>query len=123
MKEPKNETEKVDEFMKNLKHDFKKEIEEVRKIILKADSKLMERVKWNAPSFFYKYDFAAFNLHEKNKAMLVLIFPKGIVGDDLGVTEGDYKDRRLMYFQNMDDVKSKKSAIEKIVKQWIALVD
>ena len=35
--------------------------------------------------------------------------------------EGDYKDRRMMYFANMKDITAKKSELEKILKQLIKL--
>jgi flagellar motor switch protein FliG len=56
----------VVEYMNNLEHPLKKEIEEVRKIILSANKQITEHIKWNAPSFcFNNEDRVAFNLHGK----------------------------------------------------------
>ena len=41
----------VVEFLNNLEHPLKNEIEEVRKIILSVDEQITEHIKWNAPSF------------------------------------------------------------------------
>lgn len=117
-----NQTEKVDAFMAQLEHPFKAEVEAVRAIILIAGKQLYERVKWNAPSFFYKEtDFAAFNLHQQAFLQLILLFPKGIVTDPSNIMEGDWKDRRQVKFYSMDDVKKKKKALEGIVGEWIKL--
>ena len=57
--------------MARLEHPLKAEIHAVRAIILKANRKIAERVKWNTPS----------------------------------------------------DVKSKRSALEKVVNEWVQLID
>lgn len=44
----------VDEFMAGLEQPLKAEIETVRAIILDADKRITERIKWNAPSFYLR---------------------------------------------------------------------
>jgi len=46
--------------MSNLKAEVKSEIEAVRKIIKNASPKLKERIKWNAPSYYYLQDMLTF---------------------------------------------------------------
>lgn len=118
-----NATEKVNELMDNLEHPLKAEIEGLRVIIKNANSKIAERVKWNAPSYFYIADMAAFNLHTTKFAQIIFIFPKGIVNDSTGLFEGEWKDRREARFYTMEDVKSKKAALEKMVNDWVNLMD
>lgn len=113
----------VDEYMRKLKHPYKEEIESIRQIVAGAGSKLAERVKWNAPSFYYKEDFAAFNLRAQGCVMLVLLFPRKMVEDKTGLLEGDWKDRRLARFYSKQDILKKKSALTRIVKQWVKLMD
>ena len=116
-------TEAVNEYMLKLEHPFKAEIEAIRKIILSASGKMAERVKWNAPSFYYKEDLAAFHIREQKRVHLVLVFPKGIVEDESKLLEGDYKDRRMAYFYSMEDVLKKKPALEEIVRKWVELAE
>lgn len=112
----------VDAYMRDLDHPFKAEIEAVRRIILGASDKLAERIKWNAPSFYYKEDFGAFNLRANEFAHLILLFPGGAGMDDrTGLLEGKHKDRREAKFHGMDDVKSKQGSLQKLVKRWVAL--
>lgn len=63
-----------------------------------------------------------FNLHAKDRVHLVC--HNGIIlPDPSGLLEGDYKDRRMAYFQDMDDVDQKRPALEAAVKDWIRLMD
>jgi uncharacterized protein YdhG (YjbR/CyaY superfamily) len=66
-----NKTAEVNAFIKQLDHPLKAEIEAVRAII-KSNHKIAERVKWNAPSFFYK-DYLA-TIHVKATKHVHLIF-------------------------------------------------
>ena len=114
----------VDSYMRDIDHPFKAEMEAVRAIILGASDKLAERIKWNAPSFYYKEDLGAFHPRATEYAHLILLFPGGEGMDDTsGLLEGNHKDRREARFHSLDDVKAKKPALEKLVKRWVALRD
>jgi uncharacterized protein YdhG (YjbR/CyaY superfamily) len=116
-------TEAVNEYMAKLEHPFKAEIQAIRKIVLNANSKMAERVKWNAPSFYYQLDFGAFHIRETKHVHLVLVFPKGIPQNENPLLQGDYKDRRMAYFYSMEDVLAKKPLLEKVVNDWVELVE
>lgn len=113
----------VSEFMQQLEHPLKAEIEALRKIIKEADPKIAERVKWNAPSYYYKLDIAAFNLRQTKFVQLILIFPKGLIKDTSGLLLGDWKDRREARFANMEEVHAKAAALQKVVREWVKLVE
>jgi len=66
-------TDAVNDYMNQLDHPQKAEIEAVRSIILKANPKIAEHVKWNVPSFYYKDDLAAFHLRPKGFIQLVIV--------------------------------------------------
>jgi hypothetical protein len=110
-------------LMAGLTHPRKAEVEALRKIIKSANPKLNERVKWNAPSYFYKADFASFNLHQEAFVQLIILFPHGLIADDSGLLLGDWKDRREARFQDMKDVKAKAAALTRVVNQWVAATD
>lgn len=112
-----------DELMAVNDYPLKAEVEALRTIIKNANSKIAERVKWNAPSYYYIEDFAAFNLRQTKFVQLILIFPKGLLKDDYGILLGDWKDRREARFENMADVEAKKSALENVVNDWVELID
>jgi uncharacterized protein YdhG (YjbR/CyaY superfamily) len=116
---PANKTEAVDEFMAKLDHPFKAEVQAVRDIIKGVDQDVTEEIKWNAPSFSYKGSYlVTFNLHANKHVHLVFHNP-AIVEVESGLLEGDYKDRRMAYFSDMNDVEAKKQALEKVVEELI----
>jgi uncharacterized protein YdhG (YjbR/CyaY superfamily) len=118
---PVSRTDKVDEFLENLSHPRKAEVEAVRSIIKGVDKNIAEEVKWNAPSFNYKGEYlVTFNLRETERIHLVFHNPR-IPEVKSALLEGNYKDRRMLYFADMDDIKAKKTALEKILKQLIKL--
>ena len=129
-----SESDKVDEYMKRLKHPLSDVVEALRQIILKTDPKIGEEVKWNAPSFFYTGEMEPFNPKEYRRYLVVfnlfkkdcirLVFWGGAkVKDTSGFLEGGYADgRRLAMFYGMNDVKSKQAKLQKIVKQQLKLL-
>jgi uncharacterized protein YdhG (YjbR/CyaY superfamily) len=118
---PVSRTDKVDEFLANLSHPFKAEVEALRSIIKGVDPNIAEEVKWNAPSFNYKGEYlVTFNLRETERIHLVFHNPK-IPEVKHALLEGNYKDRRMMYFADMHEIRAKKNELEKILKQLIKL--
>jgi hypothetical protein len=110
--------------MRDVDHPYKAEMEAVRSIILGASAKLAERIKWNAPSFYYKEDFAAFNPRASEFVHLIVLFPGGAGMDEHGnLLEGKHKDRREAKFHSMDDVTAKKPALERLVRRWVERQD
>lgn len=118
---PVSRTDKVDEFLENLSHPLKAEVEAVRSIIKGVDKNIAEEIKWNAPSFNYKGEYlVTFNLRETERIHLVFHNPR-IPEVKSALLEGNYKDRRMLYLTDMDDIQAKKTALEKILKQLIKL--
>ena len=114
----------VDAYMKNLEHPLKAEIEAVRGIILGANKKVAERVKWNAPSFYYKEDIAAFHPRARDCVHVVFVFPRGTMPSDrFGFLEGDYVDRRMARFRDMADVQANKAGLVRLVNHWVRAMD
>ena len=123
MSKQENQTAKVDEFLDKLDHPFKAEVQAVREIIKGVKSNITEQIKWNAPSFSYKGAYlVTFNLHAKHHVHLVFHNP-AIAQVKSGLLEGDYKDRRMVYFADMNDVKAKKGELEHVVEELVRLMD
>ena len=119
------DTEQIEAYLATLDHPHKAEIVTLRTIILNANDKIAERIKWKVPSFYYrdnpKHDLAAFHPRTTDAAHLVLVFPQGLVSDDTGLLEGDWKDRRMAKFYTPDDVQAKRPTLEAVVNAWVAL--
>jgi uncharacterized protein YdhG (YjbR/CyaY superfamily) len=116
-----NSTQKVDEFMEKLDHPFKAEVQAIREVIKNVNKDIMEEIKWNAPSFAYKGEYlVTFNLWEKKRIHLVFHNPY-ISKVKSKFLEGNYDHRRMTYFSNMNDIKAKQPALEKVLKDLIKL--
>ncbi len=114
----KNDTEAVNDYLKALQHPLKSEIETVRHIIKNSNSKINERIKWAAPSFFYKEDIVTFN-HRNIKCVQLVFHHKTVVEIKSPLLEGDYKDRRLLHFKNMDEVTTNSKELTRIMNELI----
>ena len=116
---PVSRTDKVDEFMEQLEHPFKAEVQTVRDIIKNVSKDITEEIKWKAPSFSYKGEYlVTFNLREARRIHLIFHNPL-IPRVQSNLLEGDYIDRRMVYFANMQDVKANKSALENVLRDLI----
>jgi uncharacterized protein YdhG (YjbR/CyaY superfamily) len=116
-----NKSAEVNAFMQELDHPLKAEIEAVRSIIKKANKKIAERVKWNAPSFFYIDDLATIHVKAQQHVMLIFHHPV-IVKIKSKLLEGDYKDRRMMYFNNMKEITARKKELTRIINELVKLM-
>jgi hypothetical protein len=129
-----SDQEQVTEHIKKLEPAFGKIIQTIRQIILSTDKAIGERIKWNNPGFYFTGEMKAFDPKEYKREIVVmnlykgrimLVFPSGAkVKDTSGLLEGDYKDgRRITVFKDMKDVKLKEKALQKVIKEWIKLID
>ena len=120
-KKPSDE-EQVKAYMNKLAPSVKKEIEVVRKIIKNASPKLSERIKWNAPSYYYIQDIVTFGPYKTHKLLLVFHHPF-VVKVKSQLLEGDYKDRRLVYFKNKAEAEKNKKELSRIINEIVKLID
>lgn len=115
----------VNQFMQQLDHPLKPELERLRTIILEADPRIQERIKWNGPSFHFRdIDMSAFNLRAPAYLLMVVVFHGGkMIDDNLGFLEGAYKDRRSARFSSMAHIEATRPALEQLVRRWLDLHD
>jgi hypothetical protein len=129
-----SDKEQVTQHIKKLEPAVGKIIEAIRKIILATDKEISEHIKWNNPSFYYNGEMKPFDPKEYKRDLIVmnlykgrimLVFPSGAkVKDTSGLLTGDYKDgRRLVIFTDMKDVKAKEKTLQKVIKDWLKLID
>ena len=129
-----SDTEQVTQHIQKLDPSIRDIIETLRKIILATDKEIGERIKWNNPSFYYTGEMKPFDPKEYKREIIVLnlfkkrimlVFPSGAkVNDKSGLLTGDYKDgRRIKVFEDMNDVKANEKKLQKVIKDWLKLVD
>ncbi|MGL4254847.1 DUF1801 domain-containing protein [Microbacterium sp.] len=90
----------------------------VRAVVLDADPRVTETIKWQAPTFVYRGNIASF--FPKAKAHVALMFHTGATLDDpTGLLEGDGAVSRVARFQDAEDLAAKKGALQGLIRAWI----
>lgn len=121
---PADRTKAMNEYMAHLKHPLKAEIAAVRAVIMQASSKIHERVKWDAPSFYYKQDLATFDLKSTKQVHLIVRFPEGTTIPESGALVAmDHENRHEVTFRNMTEVAAKKPALVQLVRDLVAAME
>lgn len=118
----------VDALLATLDHPQLDAIEALRFIILQADPRIGESVKWNAPSFHTTEHFATFHLRAKSGFQLVLhLGAKGrpdatvraTVADPHKLLQWKSADRAIIALRDLADVDAKRDALTHILRHWI----
>jgi hypothetical protein len=119
-----SDAEQVEQYMAALEHPMKAEIEALRGIIRGASPLLSERIKWNAPSYFYRDDIVTFGPPARKTDEILLVFHHPSVVDIAsGMLEGNYKDRRLATFKSMAEVEAGREELVGILGQIVARIE
>ena len=120
-------TEAVDEFLRKLDHPLKGVVEVIRGLILGADSRIAEGIKWNAPSFRTTEYFATTNLRLKGGIGVILHLgakvrdlPGGLaIEDPAKLLKWLARDRASVEFSGLEDLADKQEAFQNVIREWI----
>lgn len=125
---PADTTAAVDEFMTELVHPFKSEVQAIRQSIFGAAPGIAEGIKWKAPSYRTHEYFATTNLREKEGVGVILhlgakvreIEPAGLAIDDPArLLKWLAPDRAGVRFMSQSGFQSKKAAFENLIRSWV----
>lgn len=116
------DAEKVARYMDAFTHPLKKEMEAVREIIKNSNAGIGERIKWNAPSYYYIDDIVTFGPIKSDKILLVFHHPF-IEKVRSKILAGDYKGRRLVYLDSMKAIRANKKELERIINEITDFID
>jgi len=112
----------VDGWFRALEHPLKAEMERVREIVLGADDRISETIKWKTPTFVYEGNIASFN--PRAKAHVSLLFHTGAsIPGNHSLLEGGGETARYARFDDLDDVEAKRGQLEAVVRAWCAMKD
>ena len=99
-----------------------------KRIILEADPRIGEQIKWNAPSFGYAgADRVTMRLQPGDR--LQLIFHRGAkvrdsagfeFEDGSGLMEWVAPDRAVLTLRDLEDVRARRPVLQNVVPRWIA---
>jgi hypothetical protein len=110
----------VDAWFAAYDNPMKAVVQRVREIIMAADERMEETIKWQAPTFMYKGNLASFFPKAKQHASLMFHTGASIPGD-FPHLEGEGETARTMKFADLAETEARKEELESIVQAWIEL--
>lgn len=121
----------VETFLAELKHPLEREILLLRSIILAADPRITESIKWNAPSFSTTEHFATFHLRAKDAVQVVLhrgakprpgLLMRNTIADPAALLDWRSADRATVTFHDLQEVEARRKPFADIVREWVKFV-
>jgi hypothetical protein len=111
-----NRNRDMDRWLDRAHHPLDATMRRARDIILGADDRVTETIKWKTPTFAFKGNIASFN---PSKNHVSIMFHRGseIPGDHPRL-EGDGKLVRTMRFADLDDLEAGRGDLEAVVRAW-----
>lgn len=112
-----NKNPEVDLWLADYDNPMKPVVAAMRDCILRADPRITEAVKWQAPTFVYKGNIASF--FPKAKKHASLMFHKGAeIPGTFEHLEGDGREARAFKVLDLDDLAVKAAALSAICIAW-----
>jgi len=119
MSETNNESPEVTEWFDELDHPLKEAMMRLREIVLEADARMEESIKWSAPTFAYEGNLASFQ--PRAKKFVSLMFHRGSeIPGRHAILEGDASLVRIARFADLEDANKKQGELEAVVRDWCA---
>ena len=89
----------------------------IRDVILGADARVTEAIKWQSPTFVYRGNIASIN--PQAKAHVSLMFHRGAeISGDHPELQGGGDVARYMRFDSEDDVAARQDSLKAVVRAW-----
>jgi hypothetical protein len=111
-----NRNRDVDRWFEEQDHPLDAAMRRAREIILGADDRVTESIKWKTPTFAFQGNIASFN---PSKNVISVMFHRGaeIPGKHPRL-EGDGKLVRTMRFADVEEVERRRKDLERAVRAW-----
>lgn len=107
----------VDTWMQGYDNPMKPVVQRVREVILAADPRVAETIKWQSPTFTFRGNIASFN--PRSRQFVSLLFHTGAqIPGDQPLLEGGGDVARYARFTDLDDVESKRAALQGVIRAW-----
>jgi hypothetical protein len=120
----------VTNFLNELNHPFRQEIEHLRNLILTANNNLTENIKWNGPNYcFGNEDRITMRIQPITTKQIQVIFHCGakvqeqpkekLIQNNYEFLTWKTNDRAVAAFKTMQDIENGKTDLTKIINEWI----
>lgn len=122
----------LEDFFDDLDADKHSQVQALRSLIIEADPRLEEHIKWNAPSYVLDgEDRITFNLTNKQGAIKLVLHMGAtrkenknaapIMNDESGLIEWSSDIRGIITFSDIGDITSKQTSLKNILKKWLSI--
>ena len=106
----------VDEWFESKTHPAEGAMQAAREVILGADPRITETIKWSVPTFMYKGNILSYT---NAKSGVGLMFHRGSeIPGDHPLMEGDGDLVRTMRFGDAESVEANKADIQAAITAW-----
>ncbi len=127
-----NSNNEVTNFLDELNHPFRVEIEQLRNYILTASDDLTENIKWNGPNYCLgNEDRITMRIQPVTTKQIQVIFHCGakkqeqpkdkLIANNSKMLVWKENDRAVVSFKNMQDVENGKAELTEIIKEWLSV--
>src|SRR5262245_62356896 len=107
----------VDAWFERYDNPMKDVVQRIREIVLGADARMEECIKWQAPTFTYRGNLASFYPKSKQHAGLMFHLGAQIPGEHPRL-EGSGTTSRAMKIGSLAEADEARPEIERIVRAW-----
>jgi hypothetical protein len=109
-------TNEVDQWFAERQHPLTDAMQLARQLILQADSRVSESIKWKTPTFSYEGNIVSFN---PSKKFVSLMFHRGAeIQGDFPHLEGDGRLVRIMRFADVTEVQHARDELQAVIRAW-----
>jgi hypothetical protein len=119
----------VTQFLDDLNHPFRQEIEQLRECILSASEHLSENIKWNGPNYSLGDDDRITMRVQPLKKQAQLIFHRGakkqaqpkdkLIKSSSKLLDWKENDRAVVTFKSMLEIEKSSSELSGLVREWL----
>jgi hypothetical protein len=111
-------TNEVDDWFAERQHALTEAMQLARKLILEADPRVTESIKWKTPTFSYNGNIVSFN---PSKKFVSLMFHRGAeIEGNFPHLEGDGRLVRVMRFADVSEVEATGDELQAAIRAWCA---
>lgn len=118
----------VTTLLDNLNLPLRAEIDQLRQLVLTADTRLAENIKWNGPNYSIDQE-DRITMRVQQSKMVQLIFHRGakvkvqpadkLIQDASSLLTWKENDRAVATFKNMTEIEANRSDLIILIQDWI----
>jgi len=107
----------VDEWFSATDHPKKNLMQDVRMVVLDADQRVTETIKWKSPTFMFNGNIASINPQAKSHVSLMFHTVASIPGDFPSL-QGGGGTAKYMRFEDETDLGAKTDELKSVIRAW-----